>query len=123
MKRRTFIAALGGAAAWPVVARAQQQSEMPVIGFLSSRSPTESAGMIASFRQGLAEAGFTEGQNVALTFRWAEGQYDRLPGMAADLVRGRVTVIATGGGPVSACSAFTRVTACTLALSPIRDTH
>jgi putative ABC transport system substrate-binding protein len=104
MRRRTFIAALAGTAAWPLVARAQQ-SGMPVIGFLSSRSPGEAARFVAAFRQGVAESGFAEGQNVALTFRWAEGQYDRLPQLAADLVRRQVSVIATSGGPVSALAA------------------
>jgi putative tryptophan/tyrosine transport system substrate-binding protein len=120
MKRRAFLAGLGGAAAWPLAAHAQQ-SGIPVIGFLSSRSPTESAGLIASFRQGLAEAGFTEGQNVALTFRWAEGQYGRLPGMAADLVRGQVTVIATGGGPVSALAARAATSAIPIVFSGISE--
>jgi putative ABC transport system substrate-binding protein len=82
---------------------------MPIIGFLSSRSPSEAAGFVAAFRQGVAEGGFTEGQNLALTFRWAEGQYDRLPELAADLVRRQVTVIATGGGsaPTLAAKAAT----------------
>jgi putative tryptophan/tyrosine transport system substrate-binding protein len=104
MKRREFIAGLSGAAAWPLVAGAQQ-SGTPMVGFLSSRSPNEAAGFVAAFRQGLAEGGFTEGQNVALTFRWAGGQYDKLPELAADLVRRQVNVIATSGGPASALAA------------------
>ena len=79
--RRELLAALGGAvAAWPVAARAQQGA-IPVIGFLSSRSPGESAGLVLAFRQGLQEAGFVEGQNASIAFRWAEGHYDRLPAL------------------------------------------
>ena len=90
--RRKFIVALGSAAAWPLVAHAQQPT-MPMVGFLSSRSPGEFDGVVAAFRQGLGEAGFVEGQNVVIAFRWAEGRYDRLQALAAELVDLRVAVI------------------------------
>jgi putative tryptophan/tyrosine transport system substrate-binding protein len=105
VRRREFIWLLGGAAAaWPLAARAQQGAT-PVIGFLSSRSPEDSTHLVLAFRQGLAEGGFVEGQNVAIEFRWARGQYDLLPAMAADLVSRRVNVLTTAGGEPSAIAA------------------
>ena len=109
MKRREFLGVLGGAAAtWPVAARAQQ-SVMPTIGFLSSASPKPYAPYVEAFRKGLSETGFIERQNVAIEYRWAEGQYDRLRDLVSDLIARQVAVIMTSGGndPVIAAKSAT----------------
>jgi putative ABC transport system substrate-binding protein len=104
MRRREVIAAIGAAAAWPLSTRAQQP-RTPVIGLLGSASPAPVAHLVAAFRDGLKEAGFVVGQNVAIEYRWAEGRYDRLPALAAELVARNVDVIATSGGPPAAHAA------------------
>jgi putative tryptophan/tyrosine transport system substrate-binding protein len=103
MRRRDFIKAIAGSPAWPLAARAQ--SRIPVIGFLSSVSAGPFGRLVDAFRRGLNETGFVEGQNVTIDYRWAEGRFDRLPALAADLVRRNVAVIAATGGPPSGLAA------------------
>jgi putative tryptophan/tyrosine transport system substrate-binding protein len=123
MRRRQVISLLGSlAAAWPVTANAQR-AEMPLIGFLGSASPDAFANRLRSFRQGLSEVGYVEGQNLGIEFRWANNQLDRLPALAADLVRRGVTIIAAPGSTAAASAAkaaTTNIRLCsTLPLIPL----
>jgi putative ABC transport system substrate-binding protein len=105
MRRREFVGLLGGAtAAWPFSVRAQQKT-LPVIGFLSSRSPEDSQSVLAGFRKGLSESGILEGKDVLIEYRWARGDFGRLPALAAEFARDRVTVIVAAGGEPPALAA------------------
>jgi putative tryptophan/tyrosine transport system substrate-binding protein len=104
MRRRKFITLLGGAVAWPLTVRAQQPA-MPVVGYLSAGSVESDRIFLAAFRRGLAETGYVDGNNVSIEYKFAEFQYERLPSLAADLVRRQVAVIATGGGTPPAIAA------------------
>jgi putative ABC transport system substrate-binding protein len=119
MRRRAFIAGMAGAAVLPPAARAQPA--MPVIGYLDSRSPDALTNRLLAFRQGLRETGSNEGENVTVDHRWAEGQFDRLPTLAAELVRRRVAVIATGGGAAVAFAAKAATTTIPIVFSVGED--
>jgi len=116
MKRRDFITLIGGAAAMPLVARAQPP-KAPIVGFMSSRSPKDSVHLLQSFHRGLGEAGYVEGQNVTIEYRWAEGRYERLAALAAELSSRQVAVIAAFGGSASARAAQMATTTIPIVIS------
>ena len=121
MKRRDFIRVLGGATALSPLPAWAQQPSMSMIGFLSSRSPGESAGVVAAFRQGLSETGFVEGRNLAIAFRWAEGRFDRLPELAAELVNLPVALLFAAGGPPTAFAAKAATLTIPIVFSAVSD--
>lgn len=120
MKRRELIGNAVGAAVWPIAARAQP-SGMPVIGFLSARAPGDSAHLVAATRRGLREAGFVEGQNLSVAFRWAEGRYETLPALAAELVQIRVAVLLAGGGTPAALAAKAATSSIPIVFASVGD--
>src|SRR4051812_5201044 len=105
LDRRKFVILFGGAAAWPVTGFSQQQPQLPTVGFLNATSPDLFQHVVSAFRVGLNEMGYTEGKNIAIEYRWAYGQYDLLPTLAADLVHREVRVIATGSNIIAALAA------------------
>ena len=120
MRRREFIALVGSAVAWPLAVRAQQLA-MPVIGFLHSASPESYASQLDAFRQSLKEAGYVEGQNVAIEYRFAENQLDRLPAMAVELADRKVSVLVAGGSPVAALAAKAATTTIPIVFMNVAD--